>query len=130
MIIYKATRFSRSKKSTAVAEIRRARKRTEMIKTIICITFSYTIIELPCFVFNGYFYLTVIVLDIGELINVMFNNIQFSYPAFNIFILFASNKLFAKELKKFLGLVKNRKTSVKTRNSLITSPGIKSQNDT
>jgi hypothetical protein len=103
LIIYKATQFSSgSKKPSTLDEIKRAKRRNEMIKTIVVLTLSYVIVELPCFIFNGYFYSTVIVLDVGTMINALFNNIEFSFPALNFFILYASNKMFAKELKKLL----------------------------
>lgn len=108
MIIYKATQFSRLNKPTTADEIKRVRKRTEMIKMIIFITFLYIIVELPCFVFNGYFYSVIIVFDIGPSINALFNNIEFSYPAFNLFILYTSNKLFANKFKQFFGFNKRR----------------------
>jgi hypothetical protein len=108
MIIYKATQLSRSKKPTSPDEIKRAKKKHEMIKTIIFITLSYILLELPCFIFNGYFYSSIVGSDIGGIINSMSNNIEFSYPTFNIFILYASNKLFSKEINKLFGSIKNR----------------------
>lgn len=114
IIIYKATRFSRSKKPTTLEEIRRVKKRNEMIKTIVFITFLYIIVELPFCIFNGYFYLTVIVYDYGPTLNALFNTIEFTYPAFNIFILYFSNKLFAKELKHLFVLsTRNSRASTK-----------------
>lgn len=105
-IIYKATRYSRRKMAKNLSEIKREKKRNEMIKTIIILTFMYVAIQLPCAIFNGYFYAYVIKLDVGTTIVALFNIVQFTYPAFNIFILFFSNKIFAREVKKLIGFVK------------------------
>lgn len=115
MIIFKVIRSSRftisSNKSRSPDEIKRARKKREMIKMIIIITVSYVIVELPCFIFNGYFYSTVMDnMDVADAFDAMFNNIQFSYSAFNIFILYASNKLFAKELKRLFRVLPRKKS--------------------
>jgi hypothetical protein len=97
MIIYKATQFSRSKKPTTPDEIKRSKKRNEII---VFITFFYVAVELPPNIMIGYFFKPIMALGpIGAVINALFNKIQFSYPAFNIFILYFSNKLFAKEVK-------------------------------
>lgn len=102
MIIYKATRMSRAKKPTTLDEIKRAKKRNEMVKTIVFITFLYIAVELPCDVFTGFLYPRVRHIEFGDTINAFVNNIQFTYPTFNIFTLYFSNKLFATELKLIL----------------------------
>lgn len=100
MIMYKATRFSRSNSSLSAIDAKIAKRRNEMVKTVIIITFLYIAVQLPSNIVTGYFYDTIKTLEVGGVINALCNNIQFSYPAFNVGILFISNKLFAKEVKR------------------------------
>lgn len=119
-----ATRFSRLRKATSPDEVKRSKRRTEMIKTIMIITFLYIAIELPCNIYSGYFFYVSYSVDIGSFLNPLINNIQFSYPAFNIFILYFSNKMFAKEIKVLFGLDKPNRYSGNT--SFIATTSLKS----
>lgn len=96
-IIYKATQFERHQQPTT--ETRSAKRKTQMTRMIVFITFLYIITSLPNTIITGYFYNPVVRLDVGQLIINLINGIHFSYPAFNFFILFFSNKLFAEEVK-------------------------------
>jgi hypothetical protein len=105
-IIYEATRFARAHRNTSnnmieqSAEITAsARRKAEMTKTILFITFLYIILTLPSVIMSGYYYNDLILLEIGQMIVTLLNNIQFSFPALNFVILYFSNKLFAKEVK-------------------------------
>ena len=105
LIIYKANRFTKAQKASAASStlisIRRAKRKAQMTKTIIFITFLYIATSLPGILQTGYFYTSIIVLDAGSVIVSLINAVQFSYPALNFFILFFSNKLFADEVKAF-----------------------------
>jgi hypothetical protein len=111
MIIYKATRFSRTQylssnnkcpnqegynnnKTTINA------RKAQMTRTILTITFLYICLTLPPAIITGFFYPNVIALDlIGPMLINLIDNITFSFPAFNFFILLYSNRLFANEFR-------------------------------
>lgn len=116
MIIYKATRFSRSQNTTIAHDERR---KIQMTRTILVITFLYIGMSLPGAIVTGYFYGTIYSLTYGSLIINFLNAIQFSYPAYHFLILFFSNKLFAQEVKSFLSKMGNNSvsTSLKTQTS-------------
>lgn len=101
IIIYTATRYERKHKNSISSSIenRSAKRKTQMTRMIILITFLYIMTSLPNTIVTGYLYNTVVRLDVGQLIINLINGIHFSYPAFNFFILFFSNKLFAEEVK-------------------------------
>jgi len=103
LIIYQANKFTRAQQavaaSTTLFDIGRQKRKTQMTRTILFITFFYVITSLPGIVQAGYFYNPLIALEAGQMITSLINSIQFSYPAFNFFLLFFSNKLFANEIK-------------------------------
>ena len=101
LIILKATQFSRHQRETATITSS-TRKKTQMTRTILVITFLYITISIPGIVITGYLFSSIIVLDEGVMVVNMFNDILFSYPALNFFILFFSNKQFAEEAKRIL----------------------------
>lgn len=111
-IIYKATKFDRAHKSNqdapnVIIEAQGVRRKQEMTKTILIITFLYIVAAFPSNLVNGYFLLNVMNMDEGQLILNIVASVQFSYPAFNFFILYFSNKRFAHEIKELLSKFKN-----------------------
>lgn len=106
LIIYKATRFERVR--VEAAELRAAKRKAEMTRTILFMTFLYILVTLPSTIVTGYYFLTILLSDSGPLIITLIDALQFSYPALNFFILFFSNKLFAEEVKIFLGGIRER----------------------
>lgn len=118
IIIYKATRFERvkietqSKRNNSMAESRSSRRKAEMTRTIVFITFLYIVVTFPSTLVSGYFFLTILLSNGGPFFITIIDAIQFSYPALNFFILFFSNKLFAQEVKSFF--TKMRRNSVAT----------------
>lgn len=112
IIIFNANRFNREHRnsSSTLSGSRRtgARRKAQMTRMIVFITFLFIVVTIPSTLLSGYFYPRVIKLPEGQLIVNLFNGIQFSYPAFNFFILCFSNKLFAREVKIWLlGMPKN-----------------------
>lgn len=127
-IIYEATRYSRARRNTSnvVAPLQSTetassmRKKAEMTRTILFITFLYILLSLPSAIVAGYFYNDIIVLNIGPMIITLVDNIQFSYPAFNFVILYFSNKLFAKEVKLLFSRVQIRSEQSQLGNTSMT----------
>ena len=119
-IIYKATKYERLHKNvvqsqsqpTVVNETRSARKKAEMTRSILIITFLYIIVTLPGTILTGFFFISMMSLDIGLMLLNIIDIIHFSYPAFNFFILYFSNKLFCQEVKIFFGRMKRNKVDV------------------
>lgn len=101
-----ANQFSRTQRASAaqstLASIRQAKRKAQMTKTILLITFIYIIATLPGILQTGYFYTIVIVYDWGPMFVSLINAIHFTYPAFNFFTLYFTNKLFADEIRKRL----------------------------
>lgn len=123
MIIYKATRYERIRKLSqpmnarqhsilARANINGSRRKShatvvnkrkaQMTRAILIITFMYIASTLPSTIFNAYLYDLAASLEIDPIIINLMNGLQFSYSALNIFILFFTNKLFAKEFKELV----------------------------
>jgi Na+/H+ antiporter NhaC len=109
-IIYEATRYARAQQNESNLVVPSPRtkdtgaaKKAEMTRTIILITFLYILLTLPGAIIAGYFYNTLIVSDIGSIFIILSSNIQFIYQAFNFFILYFTNKLFAKEVRRLFG---------------------------
>ena len=104
MIIWKATRFERvSTTQTAETNLAVIRRKREMTKTILIITFLFALTSLPSNVAIGFFNEELISLRIlGQLLYNIFIGIQMTYPAFNLFILYFSNKLFAQAVKSII----------------------------
>ena len=96
LIIWKATRFERVQNTSQM------RRKREMTKTILLITFLFVIITLPANVVVGFFYTDLLIIYEGQMIFDLVVGIQMSYPAFNFFILFFSNKLFSQEVKSII----------------------------
>lgn len=103
IIILKANRFNREHRNS-ISGSRRAgvRRKAQMTRMIVFITFLFIVVTIPSTLLSGYFYTRVITLPEGQLIVNLFNAIQFSYSAFNFFILCFSNKLFAREVNIWL----------------------------
>lgn len=85
----------------AIFNINEAKKKTQITRTILVITFLYIFATFPSILQTGYLYPNIIALESGTLIVSAINAIDFSYPALNFFILFFSNKMFADEVKAF-----------------------------
>ena len=92
LVIWKATRIE------IVQNTSEMKRKREMTKTILLITFLYVIISLPSNVLVGFLYFDLLD-DYGQMIFNLVNGLQMSYPAFNFFILYFSNKRFSKEVK-------------------------------
>jgi hypothetical protein len=106
LIIFKATKYERLWKRESMAsnssiESRAAKRKTEMTRTILFITFLYIALSLPGTIQTGYVYGYILNLDIhiSNMIINLVNCIQFTYSAFNFVILYFSNRLFAEEAK-------------------------------
>lgn len=78
------------------------KKTSRITRMILFITFLYIALALPGALLSGYFYSTIYVYPWAQLSVNIVNAVQFSYPALNFFILYASNKQFATETKKIL----------------------------
>ena len=103
MIIWKATRFERvSTTQTADTNLAVIRRKREMTKTILIITFLFALTSLPSSVAIGYFNDQLSVFNEGQLLYNILIGIQMTYPAFNLFILYFSNKLFVQNVKSII----------------------------
>lgn len=110
LIIIKATQFARARRvhlsqastsgANPVLNLSRKRK-TEMTRTIIIVTFLFVVLSVPS-AFATFYYNQLVVLDIGPMLITLLDDIQFSFPAFNFIILYFTNKLFAQEVKSTL----------------------------
>lgn len=78
------------------------KKTSRITRMILFITFLYIALTLPGAILSGYFYSTIYFYPWAQLSVNIVNAVQFSYPALNFFILYASNKQFATETKKIL----------------------------
>ena len=123
LIIYKATQYSRSQKAmgnTNSVNAESERRKAQMTKTILFLTFFYTVLQLPMQIYSGYIFFLV---DQASPYYAMFNNViifvQSFYATFHIFILFFSNYQFAKEVKQiFLKITSNRVSTIsRTKNT-------------
>lgn len=106
LIIYKSTRFTHKKTATTDVTVKSSSKaskrKTEMTRTILMVTFIYVALVLPSSILNAYFYPPIVALDEGQMIVNFISVVQFSYSSFNFVILYFSNKLFAQEMKRML----------------------------
>lgn len=106
VIIYKANRYGRTHRRMSTfhspGSSRASKRKAQMTRMILFITFLYILVTIPSTILSGYFYTKVVVLPQGQFIVNLVNGVQFSYPAFNFFILYCSNKLFAREVRLFL----------------------------
>lgn len=106
-IIFKATRFSRSQRQqnqqrralSSIVSCLNNKRKLQMTRMILFITFLYVIISLPGIIVTGWLFVPIMSLDSGVLIVNSLNSVLFSYPALNFFTLLAINKLFAKEAR-------------------------------
>lgn len=78
-------------------------------------TSLFILTSLPSTIVTGYFYTNIVYQETGQMIVNLVNGIQYSYPAFHFFILYFTNKLFAKEVKH-LWLGSTKKTNSSTNN--------------
>lgn len=113
LIIYKATRFERVRVETN--ELRSAKRKAEMTRTIVFITFLYIVVTLPSTIVTGYYFLVILLSENGILYITIIDAIQFSYPALNFLILYSSNKLFAEEVKAFFGKIRRDSLTTQTK---------------
>jgi predicted secreted protein len=134
LIILKATRFARTQQNEASATtsaVAKNGRKTQMTRVVLATTFLLLIISLPGAIMEGYFFLNIFVMDVGPLIINLLDDLTFTFPAFNFFILFYSNKLFAAELKSILfGLTQSSlgSNSMSTKHSVIIVNNINKRN--
>lgn len=91
--------------SNLVRSIRSRQRKVQLTRMILLLTFLYVIISLPDFILYGYYYSSLYKLYYGQMIVNILNAVHFSYPAFQIFILYYSNNRFAREFKKIVKTV-------------------------
>lgn len=115
LIIYKATQYSRSQKAmgnTNSVNADSEKKKAQMTKMILFLTFFYITLLLPIQLYSAYLSAYVLQFPFGIMISNISIFAQYFYPSFHIFILYFSNKQFAKETKIILLRIKsNRVTS-------------------
>ena len=110
LIIYKATSYNRAQNvrlaaaagSSVANTDTGAKRKQEMTRTILITTFSLVIFTMPSALLTAFFYKTVIALEAGQMLVNLIDDIHFTFPAFNFFILYWTNKLFAKEIKTII----------------------------
>ena len=102
IIIYKATRIQRLNSTRSTAHKRKA----QMTKMILLITFLYIITSLPNIILAGYLYVYFIRFYYGQMITNIIRAIQTFYPAFHTFIQHFSNKHFAAEMRDIISKFK------------------------
>ena len=110
MIIYKATQFSRSQAAvgnTNATLMQSAKKKAQMTRMILFLTFIYIAVTLPEQIFVAYFVNNIDLTYISKMIFIVINFVQFLYPSFQIFILIWSNKLFSQEVKEIIFRIKS-----------------------
>jgi hypothetical protein len=116
LIILKATQFTRARRATNPS-LNGVARRTQMTRMILLITFLFILLTLPSAIISGYFFGAIYQLEYGKMAINLINAIQFTYPVFNFFIMFFTNKLFEQEVKSlFSGIRIN--TRVTTSNQL------------
>ena len=110
LIIHKATQYSRSQKEIGKtpSRVHSERKKAQMTRMILFITFLFTFVSFPIQLYAAYFFIDVNQLYYGPMLTNIIDTIQFTYPCFHIFILFFSNKQFANEAKKIVFRFRNR----------------------
>lgn len=113
LIIYKATSFDRSYGSQSHASGSSRKRKAHLTRTILSMTFLFIVSSLPSTIVTGYFYTDIIQLEAGQMIINLVDGFQFSYPAFNILILFSTNKLFADEIKEWISTKRTSMVSTK-----------------
>lgn len=121
-IIFKATQFQRSQRVAAVSSSLMAagstsssKRKAEMTRTVYTITFFYIITTLPSSLVAGYYYGEIIMLPIGQMVVNIVNAVQSIYQSCNFFVLYFTNKLFAKELKILLSGMRLNEISMTSR---------------
>jgi hypothetical protein len=103
LIIYKATQFSRAQKAlgnTNNTNQESERKKAQMTKTILFLTFFYIALSFPIQIYAGYIYVNVDQYSFGQMTSNIINFAQYFYPSFHIIILYFSNKRFSIEFKR------------------------------
>lgn len=108
LLIYKSTRFNGTIAHQTACKQKSIKRKTEMTRTILLVTFIYAALVLPTSIVDEYFYSDIIDLDIGQMIICLICVIQFSYSSLNFFLLFFSNKLFAFEVKQLFSFLTKR----------------------
>lgn len=119
-IIFKATQFQRSQRvaaasSSSVAGSTSSKRKAEMTRTVYTITFFYIATTLPSSLVTGYYYGELIMLPTGQMIVNIVNAFQSIYQSCNFFVLYFTNKLFAKELKILLSGMRSNEISMTSR---------------
>lgn len=73
-----------------------------MTVTVLIMAISFILMTLPGAIVSGYFYLDLIVTNIGPLVIALCDNISFSYNGLSFFMLLLSNKQISNEFKLLL----------------------------
>lgn len=94
LIIYKATRFERTHHQLV------DKRKSQMTKSILIITFLYVVTSLPGTVYNAYQFVNLQSSELDDGVDDFVYGIQFSFQSFNFFILFFTNRVFAKAVRE------------------------------
>ena len=113
LIILKATQYQRAQKAKGIANSKSDRKKSQMTKSILFLTFFYIALVLPDLLYIGYF-CYIIDFNYAKMMANLTNFIQFFFSSFSIFILYFSNKQFAKEVKMTIFRMKSNEVSSMT----------------
>lgn len=100
LVIY-ITILSRISKKTTTNSKAKSRK-IQMTVTVLIMAISFILMTLPGAIVSGYFYLDLIVTNIGPLVIALCDNISFSYNGLSFFMLLLSNKQISNEFKLLL----------------------------
>ena len=117
LIILKATHYERSQKASGnvnATNMHSDRKKAQMTRTILFLTFFFIALALPDQLYFGYLYSIIDQNLYGTMMGNLMDFIQFFFSSFHIFILYFSNKQFAKELNATIFRVKSNQVSSMT----------------
>ena len=110
LIIHKATQYSRSQKAMGrtPSRVQSERKKAQMTRMILFITFLYISVSFPIEIYAAFLYIYASKFYYQQLLTNIIVTIQFAYPSLHFFILIFSNKLFANESKEIASSFRNR----------------------
>ena len=117
LIILKATHYERSQKANGnvnAANVHSDRKKAQMTRTILFLTFFFIALALPDQLYFGYLYSIIDQNIYGTMMGNLMDFVQFFFSSFHIFILYFSNKQFAKEVKEIIFRFKSNRVSSTT----------------
>lgn len=117
LIILKATHYERSQKANGnvnATNMHSERKKAQMTRTILFLTFFFIALALPDQLYFGYLYSIIDQNFYGTMMGNLMDFVQFFFSSFHIFILYFSNKQFAKEVNATVFRVKSNQVSSMT----------------